>query len=165
MWLYFFDNFFHSAYISLKWNIILKFSPLRFNCFPVWSATTVFILLIVSKITGRYTKFLRFSTILYPSNFCKATAVAHTKRIDRNLLRKETSFVCYPSSKSFSITARTNKSWHARLFPLHITVLRSANHVIVWDKNHAKREEYFLSIRSAEWPLRSVFTEQYCNCV
>jgi len=27
------------------------------------------------------------------SNNCKATAVAHTKRIDRNLLRKETSFV------------------------------------------------------------------------
>jgi len=24
--------------------------------------------------------------------------VAHTKRIDRNLLRKETSFVCYTSS-------------------------------------------------------------------
>ena len=29
---------------------------------------------------------------------CKATTVTHTKRIDRNLLRKETSFVCYTSS-------------------------------------------------------------------
>jgi len=29
------------------------------------------------------------------------------------------------------------------------------NHVIVWDRNHAKRGEYLLSIRSAEWPLRS----------
>jgi len=34
----------------------------------------------------------------YESNNCKATAVTHTKRIDRNLLRKETSFVCYTSS-------------------------------------------------------------------
>ena len=32
------------------------------------------------------------------SNRCKAIAVTHTKRIDRNLLRKETSFVCYTSS-------------------------------------------------------------------
>jgi len=30
---------------------------------------------------------------LYDNN-CKATAVTHTKRINRNLLRKETSFVC-----------------------------------------------------------------------
>ena len=29
---------------------------------------------------------------------CKATTVTHTKRIDRNLLHKETSFVCYTSS-------------------------------------------------------------------
>ena len=32
------------------------------------------------------------------SNICKATRVTHTKRIHRNLLRKETSFVCYTSS-------------------------------------------------------------------
>jgi len=32
------------------------------------------------------------------SNFCKATALTHTKRIDRNLLLKEISFVCYTSS-------------------------------------------------------------------
>ena len=32
------------------------------------------------------------------SNICKATAVTHTKQIDRNLLRKETSFVFYTSS-------------------------------------------------------------------
>jgi len=32
------------------------------------------------------------------SNNCKATAVTHTKRINLNLLRKETSFVCYTSS-------------------------------------------------------------------
>jgi len=29
------------------------------------------------------------------SIICKATTVTPTKRIDRNLLRKETSFVCY----------------------------------------------------------------------
>jgi len=32
------------------------------------------------------------------SNVCKDTTVTHTKRIDRNLLRKETSFVCDTSS-------------------------------------------------------------------
>jgi len=32
------------------------------------------------------------------SNICKDTTVTHTKRIDRNLLRKETSFVCDTSS-------------------------------------------------------------------
>ena len=32
------------------------------------------------------------------SKVCKATSVTHTKRIYRNLLRKETSFVCYASS-------------------------------------------------------------------
>ena len=32
------------------------------------------------------------------NNICKATTVTHTKRIDRNLLCKETSFVCYTSS-------------------------------------------------------------------
>jgi len=32
------------------------------------------------------------------SNICKATTVTHTKRIDRTLLRKETSLVCYTSS-------------------------------------------------------------------
>ena len=31
-------------------------------------------------------------------NVCKAASVTHTKRIYRNLLRKETSFVCYTSS-------------------------------------------------------------------
>ena len=38
---------------------------------------------------------------LYPAHYsiiCNATTVTHTKRIDRNLLRKETSFVCYTSS-------------------------------------------------------------------
>jgi len=44
--------------------------------------------------------------------------------------------------------------------------LRSvANHVIVWDRNHAKRGEYVLQVRSSEWPLRSVFVEQCCSCV
>jgi len=32
------------------------------------------------------------------SSICKATAVTHTKRIDRNLLSKENSFVSYTSS-------------------------------------------------------------------
>ena len=39
-----------------------------------------------------------FSLYLSFSNICKATTVTHTKRIDRNLLRMETSFVCYTSS-------------------------------------------------------------------
>jgi len=32
------------------------------------------------------------------SNVCQATTVTHTKRIDRNLLRKETNYVYYTSS-------------------------------------------------------------------
>ena len=36
---------------------------------------------------------------------CKATTVTHTKWIDRNLLHKETSFVCYTSS----VLIRTHK--------------------------------------------------------
>jgi len=36
-------------------------------------------------------------TLLFWS-ICKATAVTHTMRIDRNLLRKETSCMCYASS-------------------------------------------------------------------
>ena len=39
-----------------------------------------------------------FNLCLSFSNICKATTVTHTKRTDRNLLRKETSFVCYTSS-------------------------------------------------------------------
>ena len=39
-----------------------------------------------------------FSLYLSFSNIYKATTVTHTKRIDRNLLRKETSFVCYTFS-------------------------------------------------------------------
>jgi len=41
------------------------------------------------------------------SIFCKATAVIHTKRNDHNLLRKETSFMCYTS-------AVLRKSWHMK---------------------------------------------------
>jgi len=36
--------------------------------------------------------------MLIMSNICKVTTVTHTKRVDRNLLRKETSFVYYTSS-------------------------------------------------------------------
>jgi len=36
--------------------------------------------------------------MMHVRNNCKATAVTHTKRIDRNLLLKETSFVCCTSS-------------------------------------------------------------------
>ena len=36
-----------------------------------------------------------FSLYVSFSNICKATTVTHTKRIYRNLLRKETSFVGY----------------------------------------------------------------------
>jgi len=39
-----------------------------------------------------------FKLVLTFSNNCKATAVTHTKRINRNLLREETNFVCYTSS-------------------------------------------------------------------
>jgi len=39
-----------------------------------------------------------FSLYVSFSNICKAAIVTHTKRIDRNLLRKETSFVCNTSS-------------------------------------------------------------------
>ena len=39
-----------------------------------------------------------FSLYLSFKNICKTTTVTHTKRIDRNLLRKETSFMCYTSS-------------------------------------------------------------------
>jgi len=35
---------------------------------------------------------------LLDSSICKGTTVTHTKRIDRNLLRKESSFVCCTSS-------------------------------------------------------------------
>jgi len=41
------------------------------------------------------------------SNICKATTVTHTKRIDHNLLRKETIFVCYTSSV-------LRKSWNMK---------------------------------------------------
>ena len=43
-------------------------------------------------LTSLVTHGLTFSII------CKATTVTHTKRIDRNLLHKETSFMCYTSS-------------------------------------------------------------------
>jgi len=41
-----------------------------------------------------------FSLYLSFSNICKDTTVTHTTRIDRNLLRKEISFVCYTSSRA-----------------------------------------------------------------
>jgi len=43
-------------------------------------------------------------------NVCKATSVTHTKRIYRNLLRKETSFVCYTSSVLIQIESLFNQS-------------------------------------------------------
>jgi len=56
---------------------------------------------------------------LFPcnSNVCKATAVTHTKRIDRNLLRKETSFVCYTS---FLVSVRVLQlhMWKTTVQPL-----------------------------------------------
>ena len=48
-----------------------------------------------------------FSLYLSFSIICKATTVTHTKRIDRNLLRKETSFVCYTSSVLIQIENRS----------------------------------------------------------
>ena len=156
--------------------------------------------------------------------------MTNTKRINHNLLRKETSFVCYTSSvlrKSRHMKQKekiTHCCWdqNSRLQKLstittpplntattlfnepdgnellleifsmeklnsllyrncsvnfftellHFTLppeltqvgmlnffrctLRSVvKHVIVWDRNHDKRGEYILSIRGAEWPLRS----------
>jgi len=43
------------------------------------------------------------------SNICKATTVTHTKRIDRNLLRKEISFVCYTS-----LVLRKSRHWNKK---------------------------------------------------
>jgi len=62
-------------------------------------------------------------TIIDLSNICKATAVTHTKRIDRNLLRKETSCVCYTSSV-------------LRLRVLHIFIF---SQVDIWNKKKKLR--------------------------
>ena len=40
--------------------------------------------------------------IFTESNICKATTVTHTKRIDRNLLRKETSFETSHAKRGFT---------------------------------------------------------------
>ena len=65
-------------------------------CFPtnvnVWCKVNNVVL--SGKVMGRRSQ----RVIIIKSNICKATTVTHTKRIDRNLLRKETSFVCYTSS-------------------------------------------------------------------
>ena len=47
-----------------------------------------------------------FSLYVSFSNICKATTVTHPKRIYRNLLRKETSFVYYTSSVRWIIARR-----------------------------------------------------------
>jgi len=52
---------------------------------------------------------------LYLCNVCKATSVTHTKRIYRNLLRKETSFVCYTSSVLIQIENYTYDVTHKKL--------------------------------------------------
>jgi len=53
----------------------------------------------LSFASGKLTKpFLQTRYLIGISNICKATTVTHTKRIYRNLLRKETSFVYYTSS-------------------------------------------------------------------
>ena len=50
----------------------------------------------LQKLKSRHWK--KYETIAITSNICKATKVTHTKRIYRNLLCKETSFVYYTSS-------------------------------------------------------------------
>ena len=55
----------------------------------VWGISCLVLLLSPCNDSSLYLSF---------SNNCKATAVTHTKRIDRNFLRKETSFVCCTSS-------------------------------------------------------------------
>jgi len=54
---------------------------------------------ILAVFTHFHVSFASFQNwIISVTIVCKATTVTHTKRIDRNLLRKETSFVCYTSS-------------------------------------------------------------------
>jgi len=43
--------------------------------------------------------------------------VTHTKRIDRNLLRKETSFVCYTSSVLIQIELPPYPTVNVKSFP------------------------------------------------
>jgi len=66
----------------------------------------------------RYNANLDFRSFCYTAAgyICKATAVTHTKRIDRNLLRKETSFVCYTSSVIIQIEcSRLSNSFSLRV--------------------------------------------------
>jgi len=70
---------------------------------------------------------------------------------------------CNCSVNSFTVLPELTKVSMLDIF--RCTLQSVANHVIVWDRNHAKRGEYVLSIRSAEWPLQSVFVEQCCSCV
>jgi len=53
------------------------------------------------------------------SNICKATTVTHTKRIDRNLLRKETCFVCYTSSVLIQIQMERGPGSLQNLFKIY----------------------------------------------
>ena len=46
-------------------------------------------------------------------------------------------------------------TWVGMLDFFRCTLQSVVNHAIVWDRNHTKRGEYFLSIKSAEWPLQS----------
>jgi len=67
-------------------------------------------------------------TIIDLSNICKATAVTHTKRIDRNLLRKETSCVCYTSSSSVKSTYETKRKNYALLLRSRLKITKIEDH-------------------------------------
>jgi len=110
--------------INLKWPHLTIVKEL-FSCRCRCSSNT--------KLQFAEKKYSQTVSWLIWSNICKATTVTHTKRIYRNLLRKETSFVYYTSS-----------------------VLRKSPRQTRW---------VILSVRSAEWPLRSGFVEQCCSCV
>jgi len=69
------------------------------------------------------------------SNNCKATAVAHTKRINRNLLRKGTTFVCVTHLQSCVKIEKNkytviNSSDNLEIFPLCVLTDNDINTTI-----------------------------------
>ena len=55
------------------------------------------------------------------------------------------------------------RSFSARLFPLHVTVCGKPCDRL--RQKPCQTRWVILSVRSAEWPLRSGFVEQCCSCV
>jgi len=110
--------------MKCKWTFTQRYilSTLQRKCPMLLTATTSKNALLAA--IARYISITTFDTVRYPvpsprgliplkktsstpkvkhetlniSNICKATTLTRTKRIDRNLLRKKTSLVCYTSS-------------------------------------------------------------------